>query len=158
LHFLIGIIFDAAKDQLYIAGFGTTGSVQVATSTDNWESLFVHTAYNAACTNDGTTTLAVAGNSILAYCSNNFGVAPYNVSVLSNIVGSFDGFRTEMSQSSNITYFNMQTEGIEYHKKSNQLVLGSMGTGSISGVPPSVTDAFYSMDTIHTFAAGTSNV
>jgi hypothetical protein len=157
--FIIGIIFDAAKDRLYIAGSGTEGSIQVATSADNWNSMTIHTAFSASCVNDGTTTLAIASNSdVMAYCSNNFGSAPYAVSVLSGVVASGDGDQFSMAQSSTTATSSAQPEGIEYDRNLNRLVLGSMGTGDIYGVAPSLAGATFSGTSIHEYVSGDDEV
>jgi hypothetical protein len=83
---LEGMKLSPDGTQLYIAGYGTTGSIILASSDDDWSSIIVHNAYNAMCVNDGTTAIAIAGSDVLAFCSNNFGAAPYNVSVLIGIV------------------------------------------------------------------------
>lgn len=151
-----GIIFDAAKEKLYIAGFGTEGSVLVASSNDEWVTTTVHTAYSAACVNDGTTTLAIASNSdVMALCTNNFGPAPYAISVLTGVV-SANHF--EMSTSSRFSTASKYPEGIEYDSNLNQLVLSSQGKGGAYGLPPSFSGAVYSDVDVFVYNEGSSEV
>ena len=150
-------MFDRQKEKLYIAGFGYEGSILVATSTDDWRSLTIHTAYSAACVNDGTTAIAINSNTgdVMAYCSNNFGAAPYAISV---IAASNGADRFVMAQSSSIITSSTFPEGIEYDVNMNKLVMGSMGTGDIYGVPPSLSGAIYSETSLHYYDEGDSMV
>jgi hypothetical protein len=99
-----GIIFNNDGSELYVVGKGTAGSVMVATSTDGWESMTINTAYGASCTNDGATSAAIVSNSdVLVFCSNAFELAPYNVSVLSGIVGDQGKSNNFMALSSTVS-------------------------------------------------------
>ncbi len=128
----------------------------MATSVDDWETLTVHTAYSGSCTNDGATTAAIVGNKdVLVLCTNSFGAAPYNVSVLSGVVGAS---RNSMLLSSEITSRNVRPEGIEFFAKGNTLVVGSMFDGNITSVPVSISGATYSKSDLSVLVKGSSQV
>ncbi len=138
-----GIIFNSDASELYLAGFGTTGSIHKVTSTNNWLNATVNVVYAGSCTNDGLTTLAIAQDSdVLAYCSNNFGSAPYNISVLKGVVSS--GV-TSMNTGMLVDGFgaNREPEGIEYDVRSNSIIFGSLTTGGVFGLPASVSGSVF---------------
>jgi hypothetical protein len=145
---------------LYIAGFGTYGSVQVLTSVDDWSTALMHTAYSANCGGGGTsaiTTLAIVNDrDVINFCANNFGPALYNVSVLSDIVGRES---TGMQLSSTIDIMTQYPEGIEYDPHSQRILLSSRYDGSIRSFPASTTGSpTYTVDDSHLIAAGTTEV
>lgn len=153
--YVLGIIFSPDKTQLFVAGFGESGSILKATSDDNWDSMYIHTAYNAACINDGATAVGIAGNDVMIYCSNNFGVAPYNVSVVPNALISQPG---AMSLSFSITTPGLTPEGVEFDRAANRVVFSSMGGGNLTGAAASAMGIDVDRSNSHVYARGTSQV
>jgi len=130
-----GIIFDKEKDILYMAGRGTEGSIMVATRVDGiGQQWIVHAAYSASCVNDGTTAVAIANdNDVLVYCSNNFGSAPYNVSILRDVVNTKPMIaKTWTTITQNYDSVWIQPEGIEYDINKGQIIVGSTN-GNLTG-------------------------
>lgn len=133
----IGIIFNSAKNELYIAGFGAKGSVTYATLNEDSTKIMVHLAYSASCVNDGATAVAVIKSDIAVLCTNNFGSAPYNVSVLSDIV---DDSRLNMQSSSTFNYYGFTPEGIEFDPYRSLVISGSAAMQGVYGLYPFLND------------------
>lgn len=126
-----GIKFDATKNALYVAGYGTSGSIQAFVTKDNWATALLRTVYDANCENDGVTSLALARDAdIAAFCSNAFGAAPYNITTL-NGVGNTNPYMFMRTSMNNDTL--LRPEGIEYYN--NDLLVSSLSTGAIKGFP-----------------------
>jgi hypothetical protein len=140
---------------LFIAAWGESGSILKATSDDNWDSVYIHTAYNAACTNDGSTAVAIAGNDVMIYCSNNFGAAPYNVSVVPNALISQPG---ALSLSSSIVTTGLTPEGIEFDRAMNRVIISSLNGGDITGAAASAMGIDIDQSNSYLYASGTSQV
>lgn len=89
LQGVTNLILTLDQSKLFLTGSGTNGSILI-TSTDqnlnDWSTIMVHTAYNANCFIDGVSNLIIKNTDVYAFCSNNYGSPPYNITVLRNIL------------------------------------------------------------------------
>lgn len=117
---------------------GTVGTVQVLTSTTEWETFDLRVVYNASCvgTNQDV-AVRLAGSDAVVLCNNNFSPGTMQVNTLTDVV------QAPIAQTiQSLTLTNMIPESFDYDPIRNMLVVGSVNfgyggnnDGSIRGFP-----------------------
>jgi hypothetical protein len=71
---------------LFIVGNGVN-SIFALTSSDDWATATLRATYNANCPQNQPSALVIVDNSVVCYCTNGFGPAPYPLTILTEAAG-----------------------------------------------------------------------